>query len=74
MNLILMKSGYPPAVVKAENADRIRYYDALETAGVDGDLEPFCGVDRRLRGGQLAQIYRYGEITALGPLQIGGIS
>ncbi|OMG48007.1 hypothetical protein BK140_18740 [Paenibacillus macerans] len=41
MNLILMKSGYPPAVVKAENADRIRYYDALETAGVDGDLEPF---------------------------------
>ncbi|MCM3700246.1 Fic family protein [Paenibacillus macerans] len=41
MNLILMNSGYPPAVVKAESADRMRYYEALETASAQGDLEPF---------------------------------
>lgn len=41
MNLILMKSGYPPAIVKAESADRLKYYDALETASVHSDLEPF---------------------------------
>lgn len=40
-NLILMKYGFPPAIVKAASADRLRYYEVLETASVKGDLEPF---------------------------------
>lgn len=41
MNLILMSQGYPPAVIKADPQRRIAYLDALETASVDGKLEPF---------------------------------
>lgn len=37
MNLVLMRSGYPIAIVTKE--DRIRYYDALEEAQ-SGDLTP----------------------------------
>ncbi len=39
MNLILMKSGYVPAIIKMEN--RREYIDHLTTAD-KGDLEPFC--------------------------------
>lgn len=41
MNLILMKHGYPPAIVKAADAARMRYYETLEEASVQGQLEPF---------------------------------
>ncbi len=39
MNLILMREGYPPAVI--EVGERPRYYDALELAAVEGKPEPF---------------------------------
>lgn len=38
MNLLLMRAGYPPAVIRVE--DRPAYYDALDAAH-DGDTEPF---------------------------------
>ncbi len=38
MNLLLMRTGYPPAVIRVE--DRPAYYDALDAAR-DGDTEPF---------------------------------
>lgn len=38
MNLILMKAGYPPAIVK--NEKRRKYLDALQEAD-SGNLEPF---------------------------------
>lgn len=41
MNLILMTAGYPPTIIKADPARRIAYLDALETASVEGRLEPF---------------------------------
>lgn len=41
MNLILMKYGYPPAIVRAETVDRLRHYGALEAASVQSELEPF---------------------------------
>lgn len=41
MNLILMSAGFPPAIVKADPQRRIAYLDALETASVNGDLQPF---------------------------------
>ena len=41
MNLILMGHGFPPAIVKAENAQRLAYYEVLETASVQGDTQPF---------------------------------
>lgn len=39
MNFSLMREGYPPAVIRKE--DRERYLEALETASIDGNLEPF---------------------------------
>ncbi len=39
MNLILMREGYPPAVI--ELGERPRYYDALELATVEGKPESF---------------------------------
>lgn len=39
MNFILMRFGYPPAVIKVE--DRPAYLRALRTADATGDLEPF---------------------------------
>ncbi|TYP55492.1 Fic/DOC family protein [Thermosediminibacter litoriperuensis] len=39
MNLILMKNGYPPAVIKVE--DRLEYLEALEKASVKGNLKDF---------------------------------
>lgn len=41
MNLILMSNGYPPAIVKAENEQRLKYYDTLETASTKNELGPF---------------------------------
>jgi Fic family protein len=41
MNLILMKNSYPPAIVKAENKQRLKYYETIETASVKQDVEPF---------------------------------
>ncbi|WP_375163115.1 Fic family protein [Paenibacillus sp. SC116] len=41
MNLILMTYGYPPAIVKATDSMRLRYYETLEQASVEGQLEPF---------------------------------
>ncbi|CAH8586286.1 unnamed protein product [Heterobilharzia americana] len=38
MNLILMRSGLPPAIIKIE--DRVVYYELLKTAN-DGDVRPF---------------------------------
>ncbi|MFK8795818.1 Fic family protein [Planococcus plakortidis] len=41
MNLILMSHSYPPAIVKAENSQRLTYYEVLETASVQGNTQPF---------------------------------
>ena len=42
MNLELMKSGFPPVVLKVEN--RLAYYDALDKAHTLGDYEPFMAL------------------------------
>lgn len=39
MNLELMKAGFPAAVLPVER--RLAYYEALDTAHCEGDLEPF---------------------------------
>ncbi|MBD2862443.1 Fic family protein [Paenibacillus oceani] len=41
MNLILMKHGYPPAIVKAASEARLNYYESLEEASKNGNLNPF---------------------------------
>ena len=41
MNLILMNDGFPPAIVKAENEQRLRYYETLELASTKQVLQPF---------------------------------
>lgn len=41
-NLELMKSGYPPAVIRKE--DRLRYYDALDLACVKRDFSEITGL------------------------------
>jgi Fic family protein len=41
MNLILMKHGYPPAIVKAASEARLNYYESLEEASMNGNLDPF---------------------------------
>lgn len=41
MNLILMQHGYPPAIIKAAPEHRLRYYETLEKASIEGDIEPF---------------------------------
>jgi Fic family protein len=41
MNLILMKHGYPPAIVKAASEARLDYYESLEEASMNGNLNPF---------------------------------
>ena len=46
MNLELMKSGFPPVVFKT--AERLLYYEALETACVDKDYSPFLKMTERL--------------------------
>jgi Fic family protein len=44
MNLILMQNGYPPAIVKAENEHRIKYYETLETASIKQNVDPFINL------------------------------
>jgi len=39
MNLELMKSGYPPTIIKVE--DRVSYYKALDKAATEKDYAPF---------------------------------
>jgi Fic family protein len=41
MNLLLMGAGYPPAIVKADSALRLKYYETLELASMEGRIEPF---------------------------------
>nr|WP_093339978.1 Fic family protein [Salibacterium halotolerans] len=41
MNLILMQNGYPPAVVKAEDEKRYKYYEVLELASMNRTFQPF---------------------------------
>ncbi|MRM85974.1 Fic family protein [Riemerella anatipestifer] len=41
MNLILLQSGYPIAILKGDTESRLRYYNALEVAQVEGDKTPF---------------------------------
>ncbi|KXG08349.1 Adenosine monophosphate-protein transferase and cysteine protease IbpA [Anoxybacillus sp. P3H1B] len=41
MNFILMHHGYPPAIIKASPEHRLKYYESLEKASVEGELEPF---------------------------------
>lgn len=41
MNLILMKYGFPPAIVKAANDARLKYYESLEEASIRANLKPF---------------------------------
>ena len=42
MNLELMKSGFPPAVLPVER--RLDYYDALDLACAQGDYQPFIAL------------------------------
>jgi Fic family protein len=41
MNLILMRSGFPPAIVKAESTSRVAYYETLEEASIQNNLDGF---------------------------------
>lgn len=41
MNLILMQYGFPPAIVKAANDARFKYYETLEEASIHDRAEPF---------------------------------
>lgn len=41
MNLILMDHGFPPAIIKAENNQRLRYYETLEMASSGKNSQPF---------------------------------
>ncbi|MGK7379768.1 Fic family protein [Planococcus sp. 1R117A] len=41
MNLILMSHGFPPAIVKAEDSQRLHYYETLELASVHHNTAPF---------------------------------
>ncbi|MDX8367212.1 Fic family protein [Cytobacillus sp. IB215665] len=44
MNLILMKFGYPPAIIKADSTIRLEYYNTLEIASVNNNTEPFVNL------------------------------
>jgi Fic family protein len=41
MNMVLMQKGFPPVILKSEPKKRMAYYEALETASVQGDISPF---------------------------------
>lgn len=41
MNVVLMKYGFPPAIVKAESDMRYKYYLTLEEASINNNLDPF---------------------------------
>lgn len=44
MNLILMRHGYPPAIVKADPQLRMVYYESLEKASTQGDVAAFVAL------------------------------
>lgn len=44
MNLILMGHGYPPAIVKAEEQQRLNYYETLEMASMRNEVQPFINL------------------------------
>lgn len=41
MNLILLQHGYPIAILKGDAENRLKYYNALEVAQVEGDKSVF---------------------------------
>lgn len=41
MNLILLQNGYPIAILKGDTENRLKYYEALETAQIDKDKQAF---------------------------------
>lgn len=41
MNLILATHGYPMAILKGDQASRLKYFKTLEAVQMDGDPEPF---------------------------------
>lgn len=41
MNLILLRWGYPIAILKGDTESRLKYYGALETAQIENDKRPF---------------------------------
>lgn len=41
MNLILLQSGFPIAILKGDTESRLNYYNALETAQLEGNKQPF---------------------------------
>ncbi len=41
MNLILLQHGYPIAILKGDNDNRLKYYNALEKAQTEGDKQAF---------------------------------
>lgn len=41
MNLVLLMNGYPLAILKGDQASRLRYFKALETVQREGDPEAF---------------------------------
>ncbi|MBM3514030.1 MAG: MerR family transcriptional regulator [Alphaproteobacteria bacterium] len=79
MNLILMASGYPPAIIR--KADRIAYLAALETAQLGGAREPY---DRLIERAVLRSIdivlnavkgrSRIGDIDRDGVMKIGELA
>jgi Fic family protein len=44
MNLELLRNGYPIAILKGGNDDRLAYYTSLQTAQVEGDKLPFIAL------------------------------
>lgn len=44
MNFILMSYGYPPAIIKADPEKRIAYYQALEKASVENNIDDFIAL------------------------------
>ncbi|WP_163580890.1 Fic family protein [Gracilibacillus saliphilus] len=44
MNLLLMEAGYPPAIIKAENDQRLNYYKTLELASMQQNVDPFVSL------------------------------
>ena len=44
MNLILLRRGYPIAILKGDAESRLNYYNALEIAQTEGNKEPFINL------------------------------
>lgn len=48
-----MKYGYPPAIVKAADDARLKYYETLEEASIHGNLSPFIQLITECAGDSL---------------------